>query len=458
VWVQILWNGCAVTVAADQELPWKRNSEFSLPELRTLLQPLGFDDAYWHEFRPGYSLDSDNMSEAIRLLDRLVLFSPEQWATWRIPMPRAIPIDGSARGQVFEIRGKVKSVVGPFDLADIGLHGFKMDAYHLVDVEPDNGLPHCRVICRQVPRSWRTAKELGESCRFDGVLMAAGPNSPCWFAADRLKWFVNDRNDGHIPLSKCWQFLGSNGVDLVRVEALQQRNQRSLNNDDREAFYSILRVVNDPPVSWGKVPAIPWNLTDLLMAPQPLQGQRLRGRATARRVTRVLVDDPAISRRFGIDAYYQIDIFFPLEGTKIRLRPADQSLGDAHIYSNGYPATLVCGSLPKKLEHAAKKVLDGTSKMELIKVPIVLDGIFFKIWSYRSTFLIDGDIEQLHPSPLFLATSIEVVDPPQMGKSSTFSFAVLAFFIFFFVGAWGLAWWSNRGWTDRRNRTRPGDS
>jgi hypothetical protein len=454
----IVWIVSIQFIAADDDLPWKLGPEDSLPELRTLLEPLGFDDAYWQTFQHGRTLDSDNREAGIRLLDRLAIFSPEQWATWRTSMPTTIPIDGSARGQVFEIRGQVKTVHGPYRLADEGLYGFKIDTFHVVDVKPDNGLPPCKVLCRQIPSSWSSAKNLHESCCFDGVLMVGGADGPYWFAADRLKWFVSGEYQGSIPIAKSWQFLGANGVDLVRVEALQKRNQRPLNNDDREAFYSILRVVSDPPESWQSVPTTPWELTDLLVAPQKFQGKRLRGRATARRVTKVLVDDPAIARRFGIDAYYQIDIFFPLDGTKIRLRSPDRPLNDARIYTNGYPATLVCRHLPKKLESAAKKVLAGTAKAELIKVPLDLDGVFFKVWSYRSTFLMDENSEQLHPSPLFLAAAVEVVESPQIGKSSRFSFGVLAVFIFFFAGAWALAWWSQRGWADRRKPKRSTDS
>lgn len=455
------------SVACGQELPWRASEGVVKKSFSEVLAPLGFDAAYWESFSASETLDSDQQLNALRLLDRLSGFTPQQWEAWQASTTRGM-MDDQRRGHVFRLRGVVTNVTGPYLLDREGLQGFRFDSFHVVTINTPNGDGknsseeqvtsdeiEMRVICREIPQAWLAASRLSEPCGMDGVLLAppAGDKSG-WLVADRLRWFANAENLLQVPRS--WQFLGQHDVDLGRLETLQHRNQRALERPEREVLYPLLALLDKPPVDWTDVPRTPWSLTDILRAPADYQGQRLRGEVTARRVTRVLVGDPAITARLGIQSYYQIDVFFPLDGTKIRLAPAKSvanrgpSMEDAPVYSHGYPGTIVCHTLPAELQQASQRVLDGTAKTQLIQVPLKFDGIFVKIWSYRSPFLNRGEAEQAHPSPLFVAAELRVIDPPKIGKSSEFSLLIVGGFVVLFAGALLLAWWSGRSIRDRR--------
>lgn len=451
-----IWLVGSATAIGQQErttdLPWnKRPGDDNSLTFRELLDPIGFDDEYWQGFRHGDTLDSESMLQGLRLLDRLSAFTPRQWGDWREPLPTGKPLMPADRGRVYDVEGFVTSVVGPFLLADQGLQGFRVESYFIADVKPSDPQlasqdPRCRIVCQHVPQAWLKSKRLQEPCRLDGVFLVSAKSGPSWFAADRIRWYADEAGAQRIKVPRAWQFLGRHDVDIGRVEALQRRNQQTLNGGERQVFYPILSLLDDFPDDWEEVPSTPWSLTDLLRAPQDYQGQRLKGRVTARRVTKVLVDDPAITERLGIDSYYQVDVFFPLKGAKIRLTAPDAKTNeDAPVYTNGYPGTVVCLTLPSKLGNAAKKVLDGTAKTQLIQVPLEIDGIFLKIWSYRSKFLNRGDTDRSHPSPLIIAAQLEVVDPPETGKSSLFSTLIVVGFICLFCGALALGWWANQG-------------
>lgn len=431
----------------SRELPWKKTEGAEQPpSFRELMEPIGFDDEYWDGYRYSNILDSDSTLQALRLVDRLSAFTPDQWSGWRTELPAA-PLTVADRGGVYSVQGVVTAVSGPFLLADQGLQGFRLESYYTADIRlNEDSAVACRVLCQHVPQSWFAVKKLNERCEMDGVFLVSAADQPAWFAANRLRWYADDQaNDQRIKMPRGWQFLGRHGIDLGRVESMQLRNQQSLNGGEREVFYPTLQLLDQLPDDWDTVPRTPWSLTDVLRAPQDYQGQRLKGQVTARRVTKVLIDDPAITKRLGIDAYYQVDVFFPLDGTKIRLTAPDrESTEDAPVYSNGYPGTVVCLTLPKKLAVAAQKVLDGTAKTQLIQIPLEVDGIFLKIWSYRSPFLTRGVSEQTHPSPLIVAAELRVLPPARIGKSSAFSTFIVVGFVLLFTGALALGWWAKR--------------
>lgn len=423
-------------------LPWKKKSD--VLQLKELLAPIGFETAYWESFQSGKTLDSPSMVRALRLLDRLARFTPDQWAQWAVPMPAELSVDTSIRGSVFDVQGFVTAISGPYSLEDEGLQGFQLDHYFIANVESDSGAIY-RVICRQLPAIWRSQTPLRESARLRCVLLAAGGDASAWLVADRLEWYATSpRSTAQIALSDAWQFLGTHGLDLGRLEDAKTENQQILSSDEREAFYGILKVLADEPDDWSKVPKTAWRIPELLKEPAKFQGQRLAGRAVARRVTRIMVDDPAITRRTGIESYFQVDAFFPLDGVRIRLTNPAGAAGPAPVYANGYPATIVCRELPNQLLTAAADVLNGTAKTQLIQIPVVMDGVFLKLWSYRSPFLTRDAEEQRHPSPLFIASELRAVPPARVGKSSEFSFVVLGVFLAFFSGAVVLAWWAQR--------------
>jgi len=126
-----------------------------------------------------------------------------------------------------------------------------------------------------------------------------------------------------------------------------------------------------------------------LQRPQDFQGEVLPIAGTARRITRIDVPDSDIRVRFGIDHYFEIDLFVPLGEASVRLGEAGGN-DKQPVFRNTFPATLIVRQLPPGL--AAKDNLH-----EQIRAV----GVFFKIWTYDSRYA--AKFDQVQPAPLFIA-------------------------------------------------------
>src|SRR5262249_35731895 len=79
------------------------------------------------------------------------------------------------------------------------------------------------------------------------------------------------------------------------------------------------------------------------------------------------------------------------------LRFGDDPTGEKNpVYRNAYPATLIVRDLPPGLKEAE-------NVHELVRA----DGVFFKVWTYRSNYT--SRFGQLQPAPLFIAKSAQLV-------------------------------------------------
>jgi len=73
------------------------------------------------------------------------------------------------------------------------------------------------------------------------------------------------------------------------------------------------------------------------------------------------------------------------------------------VYRNAFPATLIVRELPPELKEG-----------ENVHEPIAADGVFFKVWTYRSSYT--SKFGQLQPAPLFIAIRPQVVEPETPGS------------------------------------------
>ena len=146
----------------------------------------------------------------------------------------------------------------------------------------------------------------------------------------------------------------------------------------------------------------------------------------ARRAMRVPVADPDIRARFGIDHYYEIDLFLPLAGAALRFGK-DASGEKNPVYRNAFPATLIVRELPEGLA-------ESENMHELVRA----DAVFFKVWAYRSNYT--SQFGQLQPAPLFLAArpTLVHVQPPAHWLIGTLVLSALGLAL----GVAGIvAWW-----------------
>jgi hypothetical protein len=214
------------------------------------------------------------------------------------------------------------------------------------------------------------------------------------FAADRVAWFP-DRADPAHTIGPAQLALAKIGMDLGLWDDVRASNARALTATDREAFYQLLAALGRPAAAQLRAQgAEPLDIVPLLEKPADHQGEILPVQGLARRVLRVPVSDPDINSRFGIDHYYEIDLFLPLAAN---LRLGKDPSGEKNpVFRNAFPATLIVRQLPA-----------GLTEGENIHALIRADGVFFKTWAYRSPYT--AKFGQLQPAPLFMATQPRLV-------------------------------------------------
>ena len=143
------------------------------------------------------------------------------------------------------------------------------------------------------------------------------------------------------------------------------------------------------------------NLETILTRPETQHGTVHRIRAQARRITRVVVTDKDIVARYGIKYYYQIDGALPLGLTTVTTGKKQQA--KRLKYTNTYPATFCVRELPTRLAAIDRRLSSGQSTTENLNETIILNGWFFKLWSYRSRFTEAYSENMPQVSPMFLA-------------------------------------------------------
>ena len=159
---------------------------------------------------------------------------------------------------------------------------------------------------------------------------------------------------------------------------------------DREAFYQMLHALGKPEAAKLKATGPdPLDPVPLLKAPEEHHGEVLRVRGRVQRVMKVPVEDADIQRRFGIKHYYEIDLFLPLGDTSLRF--GKDPKGEKNpVYGNTFPVTLIVRELPPDLP-------EGENVRDVVRA----DGVFFKVWTYRSKYT--DKFNQLQPALMFLA-------------------------------------------------------
>jgi hypothetical protein len=139
-----------------------------------------------------------------------------------------------------------------------------------------------------------------------------------------------------------------------------------------------------------------------------------------------VVDDRDIRHRFGIDQYFQIDMFVPLGNQVVRLGRPDNAK-ESPTFSNTYPVTVCVSVLPPGLS-------EGELQQEM-RIP----AVHFKLWAYRSQFVASYDSRQLQISPMLIGRQPVLIHRDR--SSSPYSGLGLAsLFLIVLIGIWIWSW------------------
>jgi hypothetical protein len=175
----------------------------------------------------------------------------------------------------------------------------------------------------------------------------------------------------------------------------------------------LLAALGKPEANDLKAHEKPLDIVPLLEKSEDHFGNVSPVQGLARRVMKVPVSDADIRSRFGIDHYYEIDLFVPLGDASLRF--GNDRTGETNpVYHNKFPATLIVRDL-------APGFPQGENVHELVSA----DAVFFKVWNYRSSYT--SKFGQLQPAPLFIASTARVVSTDTAGNWVTSGLVLVAF-------------------------------
>jgi len=371
------------------------------PDRGEMLDRLGIGAASYSEIADGEPLtgsEQELVMKTLYHLPRLGLENVERWRQSRSDWEELASNPTAHRAEVYEIRGRVRSVE-EMAVPEAQAPLYEMGHYYKVSLALPDSEQAVVILARSVPKAWPRDRPLDEAAEADGFFVKTGAGDPndrsLIFVADRVRWLPAALN-AELGIGPSQLALANLGMDVGLWDRVREVNRLPLEAGDREAFYQLLaalgrREAADLKASQrGRL-----ELGPLLQQPKKQQGELFAVEGVARRITRIDVPDADVQTRLGIDHYYEIDLFLPLGNAKIRLGDGPDQ-GPA--FDNTFPATLIVRQLPP-----------GLTADNNLHEQIRADAVFFKIWTYESRYA--GKFGQVQPAPLFVACSPAIASP-----------------------------------------------
>ncbi|MDE0736110.1 MAG: hypothetical protein OSB47_09825 [Pirellulaceae bacterium] len=436
------------------ELPWKKSGRSPRPPSRAevtprqLLKIYGLDDSHLSFLGDGdaWSPEAEDTTTKILLnLEKDNLQILDRWSQETVPWQEMTKEPAPYRLQVFRLRGRARKIE-KITLVKEAAELVQFDHYYRVHVHV-TGTPHTAIIfTRRYPEAWKPGQSLDERVELSGLFLKVGPagqqGQEFWFATPRIAWLP----DQAIPSEGITQhhvLLANRGVDIGLFSRITRQTRREFIGDERECFFQLLKAVADPAgASLSGANPRPLKIAGLLRKPREFQGQLFTIEGTARWITRIVVEDPEIQQRFGLDHYYQVDMFVSLGGKSVQIKRHSKDQ-DAPVFENRYPVNICVRNLPPALKEMNRELAAGNQDQDLLRANVRIQGFFFKLWSYQTEFVSDEQQERTQLSPVFIASTPEVIlseEPRNPYLSSLFA----AIFILTLVVIWFFLWRNNR--------------
>ena len=432
-----------VTAPDFGKLPWDDQQEKAgdlparrLGSSREMLDLYGIDASQLSTFTDGEALGPQDEEAIVRLqyqMPRFPLHDVARWAKSAAELPTLENEPLRQHGNVFYLQARATSYQR-IDLLPEVAERFEFGHYFVVEAELLNGIGQAAICTRAVPASWRNTEQLNEPISALAFLLKVTSEQdarPAYaFAAPRVAWHPLSPDES-LGVSQHVTYLASLGMDVGLFDAVRRTNKKPMAQTDAECFYQLFAAVRRADRAELKSRADPeMDLAALLQKSTQQYGRLMMVRGTARRALAVRVDDDDIRERFGIEQYYQIDVFVPLRDQVVRIGGDEQ--GDPKTFNNSYPVTVCVLDLPPDLP-------SGPDIREEVAIP----AAFFKLWAYHSRFVSSVDKDHLQVSPMFIGATPVVVDlTPRVNPYV--SFAVAGAFALGLAGLWFALWRSGR--------------
>lgn len=425
-------------------LPWEQPPRVSEPVLRPpagaaeILERYDIGASQLAGFFSGQPLGPSEEEVLAKILfhyPRFGLDNVERWRKTDVTWDQLAAAPEEHRAEIFPIRGRatgVEKIELLPELAEL----LEFDHFYRVTLEIADSPYQAVISTRHVPAAWQPGEPLDERAAADGLFLKVGDlmalQPQLYFAAGRVAW-LPDKAAPAAHLGPPQLALAELGFDVGLLDDVRASKALPLGDLDREAFYQLLSALGRPgALKLRGAGPDPLDPVPLLQAPEEHHGEMLHVRGRAQRVMKVPVEDADIRRRFGIDHYYEIDLFLPLGDTALRFGK-DAKGEENPVYTTTFPVTLIVRELPPDLP-------EGENVREVVQA----DGVFFKVWTYRSRYT--DKFSQLQPALMFLAPKPTVIHSDPEANAVVGALVIAAF-----VVALGtvviVLWWFN--WTDR---------
>lgn len=454
----------SVSVIAQDNLDWE-SLKRKLPKpargtttAKQMLELFGVTDSHLRFLVDNEPLEDSDMDTLTRIMYRfpdLPLEDIHRWTNRKWEESELIENTDDSRIHFYRING-IATKVHRYNLLPELAELLRFDHFFIVNVESDLFSNPVLVATQFIPLYWQPqimeSEESGqqpgfdatgsirEPCSIDALFLKTLENEPraeglsLLFAANRIAWHpkqVSQRkltNPGIIHQSEL-------GVDVGLWDNVRRSNRQPIGTPDRELFYQLLTMSQKTDNAHMKtLGTSQLNVSESIRNASTLQGGLMHLSGTVRKVTKVEVPDYDVQQRFGLDHYYQIDMFMPLGDRSIQLkrsRDDDQPL----VFEHSFPIQVCTATVPDKLKELINQPLVGVAEIPRIRVR----GFFFKIWSYRSSYASSQDIERMQLGPLLIVAEPEIL-PPMESQTGMLGLVGVGGFLLLLGGLWWSLW------------------
>jgi len=396
----------ALLCASSVTIPAKAQSTSEM------LRLLGVQDEHLTAFIDGQPADEDETEPLLRMLNAAGRFDT-------LRLHRGIRNDvtledlsaqpSTFRGEIVQLQGRLQKVQVEETPAELATR-FELPKYYRCEVllEPSQLL--ATVYAITVPHQWAEgAGDLDQPISFVGFFIKTASESE----DDPQPVFVTRRLAWHPATT-----LGKLGMDVGLFDTVSDHSP--IKASEREAFYQLLAAAGRAEIGQlDRLTQDDYSVEPLFNAPELQRGRLVGLSGVARRITKVVVDDPDIVERFGIDHYYEVGVF------------TDDSQGN--------PVIFCVRELPEGMP-------TGDRISEAVRIP----AFFLKTWTFETAQLNQKAAEQAaegqprqrlkQVAPLLIGKSLHWQTAPVAAPPGISGWVAGSLFLLALAGVWFGAW------------------
>lgn len=363
--------------------------------MRVLLEHAGLDQTAWDSIHDGREIQGIEFEVLAKILHRLPRIGTDRLVEWSHSgenVWKAVDSPAEHRADTFFLQGRASHV----DLVELPrevAQRWHLGQVYRVRLDLQNSTGKVIVYTLNIPKSWQphVGKMMDERVsghglffKLDGAEVTKRPLPV--LLAPRIAW-MPDRIDKALATTSSLLILGNLGMDVGLFDQIQDR--QALTKDDRECFYQLLAATagTAPTTADSRLPHNT-RLAKLLgsQVQRAGRGELVSISGNVRRAVRIAIEAADIRNRFGIDHYYELNVFVN-ESVRVKRSSDDPE----PTYYSTYPVVCCVAQLPAGMP-------EGDDVNEAIRV----SGFYYKIYSYETDFTTAKGPNRRQFSPLIV--------------------------------------------------------